>query len=258
MHEYGLVEALLGRVETEAHARKATAVHRLTVRIGPLCGGRSRPLRKRLPAVPAWHALSRSGVVLRTEEVDWRCDVCNAAIPPRAIVPGADRPSRCRRPRAPVGHRRSLPRSRPRDRDAVRRLGGACHRRAPVVLRRARRYALRAVHVRPLARPVLAAGRSSRTPSAWGSGTPRISGRTSVTSTTSRRCGRSSSRSPDGALARRAPPDRRTGPPSGLSVYGLRTGPARRGQDRRAASPRARCQRHRRTWYGPTGARRRL
>jgi Zn finger protein HypA/HybF involved in hydrogenase expression len=36
MHEYGLVEALLGRVETEAHARNASAVHRLTVRIGPL------------------------------------------------------------------------------------------------------------------------------------------------------------------------------------------------------------------------------
>jgi Zn finger protein HypA/HybF involved in hydrogenase expression len=34
MHEYGLVLALLERVEREASAHDAAAVHRITVRIG--------------------------------------------------------------------------------------------------------------------------------------------------------------------------------------------------------------------------------
>ena len=38
MHEYSIVEALLVRVDAEARARGATAVHRLTVRIGELSG----------------------------------------------------------------------------------------------------------------------------------------------------------------------------------------------------------------------------
>ena len=81
MHEYALIQALLGRVETEAHARNATAVHRLTVRIGPLAGV-DRDLFANA------YLLSRPGtlchaaeLVLTSEEVDWRCDVCHAAIP---------------------------------------------------------------------------------------------------------------------------------------------------------------------------------
>ncbi len=38
MHEYSIVRALLDRVESEARARRATAVHRLRVRIGELSG----------------------------------------------------------------------------------------------------------------------------------------------------------------------------------------------------------------------------
>ena len=81
MHEYALVQALIGRVESEAHAHKATAVHRLTVRMGPLAGV-DRDLFANA------YLLSRPGtccedaeLVLLTEEVDWRCAVCNAEIP---------------------------------------------------------------------------------------------------------------------------------------------------------------------------------
>ena len=80
MHEYALIHALLGRVETEAHARNATAVHRLRVRIGPLAGV-DRDLFANA------YLLCRPGtlchdaeLVLTSEEVDWRCDVCNAPI----------------------------------------------------------------------------------------------------------------------------------------------------------------------------------
>lgn len=38
MHEYSIVQALVERVEREAHARRAAAVHRLSVRIGELSG----------------------------------------------------------------------------------------------------------------------------------------------------------------------------------------------------------------------------
>ena len=86
MHEYGLVRALLGRVATEAHAHNATAVHRLTVRIGPLAGV-DRDL------FASAYLLCRPGtlcheaeLLLTTEEVDWRCDACNAAIPSGAAL----------------------------------------------------------------------------------------------------------------------------------------------------------------------------
>jgi hydrogenase nickel incorporation protein HypA/HybF len=38
MHEYSIVHALVERVEAEARARRAAAVHRLSVRIGELSG----------------------------------------------------------------------------------------------------------------------------------------------------------------------------------------------------------------------------
>ena len=38
MHEYSIVQALLERVAAEARARRATSVHRLTIRIGELSG----------------------------------------------------------------------------------------------------------------------------------------------------------------------------------------------------------------------------
>lgn len=38
MHEYSVVRALLDRVESEARARGATAVHAIAVRIGELSG----------------------------------------------------------------------------------------------------------------------------------------------------------------------------------------------------------------------------
>jgi hydrogenase nickel incorporation protein HypA/HybF len=38
MHEYSIVQALLERVDAEAQRRRATAVHRLSLRIGELSG----------------------------------------------------------------------------------------------------------------------------------------------------------------------------------------------------------------------------
>jgi hydrogenase nickel insertion protein HypA len=38
MHEYSIVQALVERVESEARARRAASVHRLSLRIGELSG----------------------------------------------------------------------------------------------------------------------------------------------------------------------------------------------------------------------------
>jgi hydrogenase nickel incorporation protein HypA/HybF len=38
MHEYSLIQSLVERVETEAAARSASAIHRLSVRIGEMAG----------------------------------------------------------------------------------------------------------------------------------------------------------------------------------------------------------------------------
>ena len=86
MHEYGLVEALLERVETEAHARHASAVHRLTVRIGPLAGVDRDLFAKAYLLCRPGTLCHEAELVLRTEEVDWRCEACNAAIPPGAAL----------------------------------------------------------------------------------------------------------------------------------------------------------------------------
>jgi hydrogenase nickel incorporation protein HypA/HybF len=81
MHEYSLVQALLRRVEEEARSRDATAVHRITVRIGPLAGV------ERDLFTTAYH-LCRPGtlcadadLVIAGEAVTWHCDVCGAVIP---------------------------------------------------------------------------------------------------------------------------------------------------------------------------------
>ena len=38
MHEYSIVQALLARVDDEARARRASTVHRVSVRVGELAG----------------------------------------------------------------------------------------------------------------------------------------------------------------------------------------------------------------------------
>ena len=81
MHEYALIQALLGRVETEARAHDATAVHRLTVRIGPLAGVDRDLFANAYRLCRTGTCCHEAELVLTSEEVDWRCGVCDAAIP---------------------------------------------------------------------------------------------------------------------------------------------------------------------------------
>jgi hydrogenase nickel incorporation protein HypA/HybF len=86
MHEYSLVQALLQRVETEARARNASAVHRITVCIGPLAG-----VERELFATA--YQLCRPGTLchdaelaITGEEIMWCCNACGATIPEGSVL----------------------------------------------------------------------------------------------------------------------------------------------------------------------------
>jgi hydrogenase nickel incorporation protein HypA/HybF len=81
MHEYSLVRALIDRVETEARSHRATAVHRLTVRIGPLAGVERELFATAFRNCRSGTLCADAALVIRTEEAVWRCEVCGEAIP---------------------------------------------------------------------------------------------------------------------------------------------------------------------------------
>ncbi|MBD0373854.1 MAG: hydrogenase maturation nickel metallochaperone HypA [Pyrinomonadaceae bacterium] len=76
MHEFSLIQALLRRVETEAQATNAIAVHRLSVCIGQVAG-----VERHLFA--SAYDLCRRGTICEKAELDidyvqakWACRVC--------------------------------------------------------------------------------------------------------------------------------------------------------------------------------------
>lgn len=85
MHEYSLVRAMADRVEQEAHARSATAVRRIAVRIGALSG-----VEPELFATA--FTLCREGLLagaeleIRRSEAAWACPECGAGIPAGAVL----------------------------------------------------------------------------------------------------------------------------------------------------------------------------
>ena len=86
MHEYSLVKALLQRVEAEAQAHRATAVHRVTVRIGPLAGVERSLFATAYDLCRAGTVCANADLVVIGEDVSWRCDVCSAEIPEDSIL----------------------------------------------------------------------------------------------------------------------------------------------------------------------------
>jgi hydrogenase nickel insertion protein HypA len=80
MHEYSIVQALVERVAIEAASRRATAVHRLSVRIGELSGVEVDLL------ITAYQTF-RERTVCEAAELDvltvparWECPACHRAI----------------------------------------------------------------------------------------------------------------------------------------------------------------------------------
>jgi hydrogenase nickel incorporation protein HypA/HybF len=86
MHEYGLVQTLLERVEREARAHAGAAVRRLTVRIGPLAGVDRALFAEAYELCRPGTRCGDAELVLATEDVDWRCEACDAPIPSGAAL----------------------------------------------------------------------------------------------------------------------------------------------------------------------------
>jgi hydrogenase nickel incorporation protein HypA/HybF len=88
MHEYSLVQSLVERVEAEAAARRALAVHRLSVRIGELSGVDPGLFQTAYDTFREGTVCARAELVLVRVPATWSCPGCG-----RRIATGA--PLRC-------------------------------------------------------------------------------------------------------------------------------------------------------------------
>jgi hydrogenase nickel incorporation protein HypA/HybF len=80
MHEYALVQALMQRVEAEARTRRATAAHRIVVRIGPLAGVDRELFAGAYELCRAGTICQDAELVIADEDVTWCCAACGAPI----------------------------------------------------------------------------------------------------------------------------------------------------------------------------------
>lgn len=94
MHEYSLVQSLVGRVEEEARRHQATAVHGLKVSVGELSGVDADLLRSA-------YELFRAGTVCEKAELEvvhvaarWACPSCDRSFARGDVL----RCERCDRP----------------------------------------------------------------------------------------------------------------------------------------------------------------
>jgi hydrogenase nickel incorporation protein HypA/HybF len=80
VHEYSLVQALVTRVETLAHDRKATAVHRLVVSVGELAGLDPELFQTAYDTFRAGTICERASMELRRVPARWSCPGCGREI----------------------------------------------------------------------------------------------------------------------------------------------------------------------------------
>jgi hydrogenase nickel incorporation protein HypA/HybF len=86
MHEYSLVSALMDRVEREARARSALAVHKLTVRIGALAGVEPELFRSAFSLVREGTICADAELLVERVDARWVCGSCEKTIPPGEVL----------------------------------------------------------------------------------------------------------------------------------------------------------------------------
>jgi hydrogenase nickel incorporation protein HypA/HybF len=79
MHEYSVVQALIDRVEDEARARGAHAVHRLSVRVGALSGLDVELFETAYATFRDRTVCANAELCVTIVPVCWRCDRCDTA-----------------------------------------------------------------------------------------------------------------------------------------------------------------------------------
>ena len=95
MHEYSIVQALLDRVDGEARARGATAVHALSIRIGELSGVEVDLLATAYEMFRAHTICESAALEIQAVPAQWACGPCGAPIRRGAILrcPHCDAPA---------------------------------------------------------------------------------------------------------------------------------------------------------------------
>jgi hydrogenase nickel incorporation protein HypA/HybF len=80
VHEYALVQSLVGRVEALARERGATAVHRLVVSVGELAGVDPELFRTAYDTFREGTICAATPMELRTVPARWACPGCRQEI----------------------------------------------------------------------------------------------------------------------------------------------------------------------------------
>ena len=80
MHEYSIVQALVERVDAEARARQATAVHRLSIRIGELSGVEVELLTTAYETFRERTVCESAELHVTMVAAQWECPACRRAI----------------------------------------------------------------------------------------------------------------------------------------------------------------------------------
>ena len=80
MHEYSIVQALMDRVGAEARARGATAVHRLSIRIGELSGVEPVLLTTAYETFRTRTICEHADLAVQIVDARWECPGCGRAI----------------------------------------------------------------------------------------------------------------------------------------------------------------------------------
>jgi hydrogenase nickel incorporation protein HypA/HybF len=86
MHEYSIIQALVERVGEEARAQGATAVHRLSVRIGELSGVDPDLLATAYDTFRARTICQGAQLDLRIVAARWECPACGQTIARGAVL----------------------------------------------------------------------------------------------------------------------------------------------------------------------------
>jgi hydrogenase nickel incorporation protein HypA/HybF len=80
VHEYSIVQALVERVGAEARARGATAVHRLSIRVGELSGVEPELLTTAYDTFRERTICEGAELDLQVVAARWECPGCGRAI----------------------------------------------------------------------------------------------------------------------------------------------------------------------------------
>ena len=96
MHEYSLVQSLMERIQAEASARNAVAVHRVRVKIGEMSGVEAELLAGAFDIVRDGTLCAAATLEVVSVPARWACSGCAAPIEAGAILrcPACGKPAR--------------------------------------------------------------------------------------------------------------------------------------------------------------------